>query len=99
MLSPVSPSDENDSMRCLSLILTVTALLSSAGVADAELSDDALKVAKRATTFLTEKVSTEGGYLWAYSADLKHREGEGVVNTETVWVQPPGTPTIGTAFV
>ncbi len=86
-------------MRCLSLILTVTALLSSAGVADAELSDDALKVAKRATTFLTEKVSTEGGYLWAYSADLKHREGEGVVNTETVWVQPPGTPTIGTAFV
>ncbi|MCM2372294.1 pectate lyase [Aporhodopirellula aestuarii] len=67
--------------------------------AQADLRDDALAAAKKATSFLVDHVSTEGGYLWAYSADLKTREGEGVVNTETIWVQPPGTPSVGEAFV
>jgi PelA/Pel-15E family pectate lyase len=65
----------------------------------ADIRDDALAAAKKATSFLTDQVSTRGGYLWRYSADLKHREGEGVVTTETVWVQPPGTPAVGEAFV
>ena len=64
-----------------------------------DLKDDALAAAKKATMFLTERVSTEGGYLWRYSSDLKLREGEGIVDTKTVWVQPPGTPSVGEAFV
>lgn len=60
---------------------------------------DALNAAKRATKFLTDSVATDGGYLWQYSGDLSLREGEGIVTTNTVWVQPPGTPTIGAAFV
>lgn len=81
-------------------VLSVSALIIFSWTnVQAELADDALATAKRATTFLTEKVSTEGGYLWAYSADLQHRQGEGVVDTRTVWVQPPGTPTVGMAFV
>ena len=64
-----------------------------------DLHDDALKAAKRATAFLTDQVSTEGGYLWRYSADLTLREGEGVVTTKTVWIQPPGTPSVGEAFL
>ncbi len=99
MLPIFFPSDANHPMRSLRLTLIVAVLIGSIPAARAELSDEALTAAKRATAFLTEKVSTEGGYLWAYSADLKHREGEGVVKTETVWVQPPGTPTLGTAFV
>ncbi|KAA5545973.1 pectic acid lyase [Roseiconus nitratireducens] len=67
--------------------------------AAADLPQDALAAAKKATRFLTEKVSTHGGYLWRYSADLSRREGEGVVEMETIWVQPPGTPSIGEAFV
>ena len=65
----------------------------------ADLPADALAAAKRATSFLTEQVSTEGGYLWRYSSDLSLREGEGVVKTQTIWVQPPGTPAVGEAFV
>ncbi len=61
--------------------------------------DDALRAAKQATRFLTDSVSTEGGYLWRYSSDLSLREGEGVITTETVWTQPPGTPSVGEAFV
>lgn len=59
----------------------------------------ALASAKRATAFLTNQVAERGGYLWKYSADLKLREGEGIVNSPTVWVQPPGTPSVGNAFV
>ena len=44
-------------------------------------------------------MSTEGGYLWRYSADLSLREGEGVVKSKTIWIQPPGTPAVGEAFV
>src|SRR6185503_7811814 len=43
--------------------------------------------------------STEGGYLWRYSADLAQREGEGKTGDTTVWVQPPGTPAVGEAYV
>ncbi|MCD0462471.1 pectate lyase [Roseiconus lacunae] len=67
--------------------------------AKTQLKRQALQTAKKATTFLTEKVSTNGGYLWRYSSDLQLKEGEGVVESETVWVQPPGTPAVGLAFV
>ncbi|TWT68468.1 pectate lyase [Crateriforma conspicua] len=63
------------------------------------LREQALRTAKLATTFLTENIADHGGYLWRYSSDLKVREGEGVVDTATVWVQPPGTPAVGEAFV
>ena len=65
----------------------------------ADTAADALAAAKSAVRFLTEEVSTEGGYLWRYSADLTLREGEGVVTTQTIWTQPPGTPTLGEAFL
>ena len=65
----------------------------------ADLPAEALATAKKAVSFLTDQVSTQGGYLWRYSSDLKLREGEGVVTTETIWVQPPGTPSVGVAFV
>ncbi|MEM9589597.1 MAG: pectate lyase, partial [Planctomycetota bacterium] len=62
-------------------------------------TSDPLQAAKLATQFLTEQVSTQGGYLWKYSADLSLKEGEGIVRTSTAWVQPPGTPTIGESFL
>ena len=65
----------------------------------ADLRADAMAAAKRGVSFLTDNVSTQGGYLWRYSSDLSLREGEGVVTTQTIWVQPPGTPSVGEAFV
>ncbi len=44
-------------------------------------------------------LSTDGGYLWRYSPDLTIRGGEGPATTTQVWVQPPGTPAVGHAFL
>jgi PelA/Pel-15E family pectate lyase len=64
-----------------------------------QLAEQAESAMLRAVAFFTEKVSTEGGYLWRYSPDLAKREGEGRADDRTVWVQPPGTPTVGKAML
>lgn len=54
---------------------------------------------RKAVEYFTAEVATEGGYLWQYSADLSQREGEGRASESQVWVQPPGTPTVGAALL
>lgn len=53
----------------------------------------------KAVAFHHDHVARHGGYVYASSGDLKLREGEGVVGEDTIWVQPPGTPTIGEAYL
>ncbi len=86
-------------MRLLLPILLFIATLPNSNRASAQSKEHAFASAKRAVQFLTDQVADHGGYLWMYSADLQLREGEGIVETATVWIQPPGTPTVGTAFV
>jgi PelA/Pel-15E family pectate lyase len=66
---------------------------------DADLRREAADALRKATEFFTDQVSCEGGYLWRYSDDLSKREGEGKASETTVWVQPPGTPSVGMAFL
>ena len=54
---------------------------------------------RSATDFFRTQVATEGGYLWRYSDDLSRREGENKATATQVWVQPPGTPSVGLAFL
>jgi hypothetical protein len=61
--------------------------------------DRALDAMRRAVNFYRQQVAAHGGYVYRYSADLKKREGEGRVDLETVWVQPPGTPAVGLAYL
>ncbi len=83
--------------RTLRFLLGVMVSLSaSRGVADDREAEDALR---RAAEFFRSKVASEGGYVWRYSSDLKHRQGEGVAGPRTIWIQPPGTPTVGEAFL
>lgn len=53
---------------------------------------------KRAAEAL-QAVATHGGYLWWYSEDLKSRGGERPATESQVWVQSPGTPAVGQAFL
>lgn len=53
----------------------------------------------RAVDFFHQKVAVHGGYVWDYGGDLQLRQGEGRTDEHTIWVQPPGTPTIGEAFL
>ncbi|MCG8650964.1 MAG: pectate lyase [Pirellulales bacterium] len=57
---------------------------------------DALKLA---TKFMVDHVADHGGYAWVSSADGRYSHGEGVAGPNRVWVQPPGTPAIGLAFL
>jgi hypothetical protein len=52
----------------------------------------------KATGFLTS-ISTEGGYLWRYSEDLRARRGESDATATQIWVQSPGTPGVGMMFL
>lgn len=61
--------------------------------------DEALKALRKAVHFFHSEVSSYGGYLWRYSGDLTLREGEGKASKTMIWVQPPGTPTVGEAFL
>jgi len=63
-----------------------------------DLHTEARTALRKATAFFHGQVAVEGGYVYKVSDDLKKREGEGKVGTDEVWVQPPGTPTVGTAF-
>lgn len=54
---------------------------------------------KKAAAFYRGKVAVHGGYVYYYSVDLQQRLGEGVATADQIWVQPPGTPTVGLAYV
>ena len=64
-----------------------------------DLREDARRSMRRAVEFYSTKVASHGGYVYRYSDDLAKREGEGKSDLDTVWVQPPGTPAVGLAFV
>lgn len=63
------------------------------------LVQEAKKSLDNGVSFFHEKVATEGGYLWTYSADLTERAGEGEATETQIWVQPPGTPSVGEAYL
>ncbi len=90
--------------RSLSL---AAALLAGAGSVTATLHqstaspprNQVLEVMKRATRFMVEEVSTNGGYLWNYLPDRSRRWGELEARPTQIWLQPPGTPTMGHLFL
>ena len=53
----------------------------------------------RATKFMVEKVSTNGGYLWQYLPDFSRRWGEMEAYETMIWVQHPGTVSMGHSFL
>lgn len=81
---------------CAGLLVT-RPLLAEPG--DDALRDEALQAMKAAVRYYREKVASHGGYVYYYTDDLKQRWGEGKADQDTVFVQPPGTPTVGMAYL
>lgn len=52
-----------------------------------------------AVDYFAHRVGASGGYLWRYRADLSVGEGEGPASRTMFWVQPPGTPAVGMAYL
>ena len=78
------------------LILLAFALPTCLTAADTPAEARAAMV--RAAKFL-RSISAEGGYLWRYSTGLKLVAGEGKATRSMIWIQPPGTPAVGQAFL
>lgn len=80
------------------LAITLTLLSASHGFAEPSRTE-VLEGLRKATLFLSENIAAQGGYAWVSSVDGKFRNGEGACGPATIWVQPPGTPAIGMAFL
>lgn len=76
----------------------LTVLAASAAAAEDALAREARGTMEKATAFM-RTIAAEGGYLWRYSTDLKERAGENAATPSQIWVQPPGTPSMGMAFL
>lgn len=80
-------------------ILALAAGGAQAEPTDAALHDEALRTLKKAASFYCDKVASHGGYVYYYSVDLQERWGEGRAGLDTIFVQPPGTPSVGMAYL
>lgn len=58
-----------------------------------------LATMKRATAFMTDEVAVGGGYVWQVLPDFSRRWGELEARPTMIWVQPPGTATVGHVYL
>ena len=87
-----------------SLCICILPVVFPAATTSAELSeepslDEVKDTMKRATRFMVEKVSHRGGYVWSYLPDFSRRWGELEARETMIWIQPPGTATMGHVFL
>ncbi len=74
-------------------------LVANVRAADPVLRADVFAAVKKACAYYHEKVAVHGGYVYYSSPDLQKRLGEGKATADQIWLQPPGTPTVGMAFL
>ena len=84
--------------RLLALVMLFI-LLPAICAAQQPSAADATAALRAAVEFYHGEVADHGGYVWRYAGDLSLREGEGRTDGSAVWVQPPGTPAVGMAFL
>lgn len=61
--------------------------------------EEALRALRKAVAFYRSRVARHGGYVYYTSLDLRDRWGEGPAGPDQIWVQPPGTPSVGEAYL
>jgi hypothetical protein len=64
-----------------------------------EPADEVEQVMMRATKYMVEDVSTNGGYLWYYLPDFSRQWGEMEAYKTMIWLQHPGTVSMGHLFL
>lgn len=82
-------------VRLLALIALLVAAPAAAQPQRAEIE----QAMRRATAFMVERVADRGGYVWFYLPDMSRRWGEMEAERGMIWVQAPGTATMGHLFV
>lgn len=86
-------------MRKFLLFLGLAAALPLQAARPKGPADDAVRAAmKKATTFMVEQVSNDGGYLWNYAPDFSRVWGELECKPSMMWIER-GTPAMGNVFL
>jgi len=85
--------------RFRTALVAILALLFGAAPAAAQDRAQIEQTMRRATTYMVEHVATEGGYVWSYLPDFSRRWGEIEAYPSMIWIQPPGTATMGHLFL
>ncbi len=76
------------------------AFFALAGVeAGTDLQGEAADAIEAAVKFSRTHIACRGGYLWKYSEDMEQWFGEARATPSQVWVQPPGTPSVGLVYL
>lgn len=88
---------------CRSLLLASLGILLGGVVLAQEMEtiapEQVREAMRKSAEFYRQRVAVQGGYVYYYSLDLRQRWGEGPATAEQIWVQPPGTPTVGLAML
>ena len=89
------------SRRRLLAASAALAAMPAAAAAQTAAPDRATTLAamKRATRFMLDEVAHRGGYVWSYLPDFSRRWGELEANRTSIWIQPPGTGTVGHLYL
>ena len=97
-----APSMNRRALLAAGAAATFVAASAPALPAGAQASPDraaVLAAMKRAARFMTEEAAVQGGYVWQYLPDFSRRWGELEAGPTMIWVQPPGTATVGHLFL
>jgi len=85
------------------LVCTVVSVLpvciGASAPAKPALRDEAIASLKNAATYFRTHAASHGGYLYYVAEDLKRRWGEGEATPDQIFTEPPGTPTVGLAYL
>ncbi len=65
----------------------------------AKLRQESIAAMEQAAKYYHDRLASHGGYVYFYSLDTGQRWGEGRATADQIWVQPPGTPTVGLAYL
>ena len=81
--------------------IAVNILLFNAGLSaqSKKLQEEAKQTMLKATKFMVEEVSYNGGYVWNYLPDFSRQWGEMEAYKTMIWLQNPGTIAMGNMFI
>ena len=80
-------------------VFVASSIVGLAAEPDRKLAEEARGAIGRAVEYFHSRVAVHGGYVYYVSLDGRTRLGEGVASPDQIWVQPPGTPAVGLAFL
>ena len=86
-------------LRTLNVILAIASISIQIQAQSKTAQAEIEQVMKRATEYMVEEVSTNGGYLWYYLPDFSRQWGEMEAYKTMIWMQHPGTISMGHLFL